>query len=744
MLFPLVLVMVPGAVVAAPLVQEPQCKNVEVTGAHMECQLDRCLLLGSATLTCGELRLKADELEILLGPEQTFAGGEARGHVTIVDSRTVVVCARVSLDQDRIRGRIFGATVTLARATATREEKATFHGDIERHDQDHLTIHDADFTLCDCGEAPPSWLIKAERIEVTVDERATLSWPQVWLNPFGLGLVPVLPLFPVSVPLSSRAPGMLAPRLKLFGGWPMLDLPVFVPFGDSYDLTLAPGLRSDWGRHRLPPPSTWGAPRLGVRGRYAPWSGTRGEINVQWTHDGRQQAARIYAERADAVAAEIERRRELVNRVEVDVDHQSDFSERLRLVVGARFISDDLIPSDFGVTRADQTTANIPSRAQLLWGIPGITALAAADYLLRITTTAGADHSNVRGAERATPHRGPLAHVRLMPLELAGGMTADAEASVVRDGPWVSDLPATLSLAGAAFGVGLRRPLGGLFLDARAALDGLWIDTHIADPTTQVIARVDAELGLRLFRPGALAHLVTPRLTYRGLPWRDGELPDPSLRGVDERLRRPVTHQLAAGLEQSLWRDRGGSLARLVTLAVDQPWDAAGGHVLPTEVELAARIERTHAALRASFDFREEEPIKEVGATLSAAVGIITLGGYYARWTPEAERMQRTLYELAAAHPGDAPWIHAATLSAGLRLPPRLRLAYASDYLLPIPEPERDTELLEHRVLAAYRSPCNCWEVSATVGLAPKEGVPLSSSLRGGVTLTVADYELGI
>ncbi len=739
-----VLAIAPGAAVAAPLVQEPLCKNVEVTGAHMRCEPERCLLLGSATLTCGDLHLRADELEILLGPDQTFAGGEARGHVTIVDSRTVVVCARVALDQDRIRGRIFGATVSLARATQRGQEKATFHGDIERHDADHLTIHSADFTLCDCGEAPPSWLIKAGRIDISLEERATLSWPQIWLNPFGLGLVPVLPLLPVSLPLSARAPGMLAPQLKLFGGWPMLDLPVFVPLGESYDLTLAPGLRSDWGRHRLTPVTTWGAPRLGGRGRYAPWDGTHGELAVQWTHDGRRQAARLYAERTDAVAAEIERRQELVDRVEVDFGHTSAWGERLRLLVDARWVSDDLIPGDFGVTRADQTTSALPSRAELLFGPPGLTALAAADYLLRIATTPGADHSNLRGAERATPQRGPFAQVRLMPMGLAHGLTADAEASVVRYGPWASDLPPTLTLSAAALGLGLRRPLGGLTLDARAAVDSLWIDSPDGEAGAQAITTVDAELRARLFRPGAPAHLVTPRLVYRALPWRTGELPAPSLRVVDERLRRPVTHQVAAGVEQSLWRERSRKYERLATLSLLQPWDVARGNALPADIELSTDLEGARGSLRLGLDLRDREPVNEIGASLNAAVGTLTFGGHYARWTPDAERLQRTLYELAAVRLSAAPWIHAATVTAGIRWPPRLRLTYASDYLLPIPDPERDTEVLEHRIMAAYRSPCDCWEVSATLGLAPREGVPLATSLRGGVTLTVADYELGL
>ena len=160
----------------------------------------------------------------------------------------------------------------------TGRDSARFTGTVHRLSQDQLHIDDATFTLCDCGEDVPSWLITAESADAEMKERVTIHWPTFWANPFGLGfLVPLLPPIPfISLPLEGRAAGQLAPVIQFYQfPYPLVDLPVFVPLGRSFDLTIIPGLRTDWtDKHALTPPSRWGAPRLGGRLRYAPVEGT--------------------------------------------------------------------------------------------------------------------------------------------------------------------------------------------------------------------------------------------------------------------------------------------------------------------------------------------------------------------------------------------------------------------------------------------------------------------------------------
>lgn len=83
-----------------------------------------------------------------------------------------------------------------------------------------------------CG---PFLSFSAERVEVTPSERALLEWWRVGI--FSLRSPPI-PI-PLSLPLRVRAAGLLFPRLSLSGpGGVSVEVPVFLPLGDSYDLTL--------------------------------------------------------------------------------------------------------------------------------------------------------------------------------------------------------------------------------------------------------------------------------------------------------------------------------------------------------------------------------------------------------------------------------------------------------------------------------------------------------------------------
>jgi LPS-assembly protein len=136
-------------------------------------------------------------------------------------------------------------------------------------------------TPCDCGPNKPDYEIAA-RSAVIHGDRARLSGAELHL-----GGLPI-PLFPLSMPLTGRQSGLLAPAISQtpvtgFG----LALPVFLTLGRSFDLTLAPGIfiaptqsqSSAFGSR-----SVWG-PRLGLELRYAPVEGTRGSISFDTVYD---------------------------------------------------------------------------------------------------------------------------------------------------------------------------------------------------------------------------------------------------------------------------------------------------------------------------------------------------------------------------------------------------------------------------------------------------------------------------
>jgi lipopolysaccharide export system protein LptA len=752
-----------------------RCETVELAAEEGTCDYERCVLSGDVQLRCEEIALWADVVEVELGPDQTFAGARAEGHVIVVEGASVTTCSRITLGPDRIQGRVDAATVQVKRnprqrgesGVPTGRDRAVFQGDIERLGEGRLSIDDAGFTLCDCGDEPPSWRIDASHVDADVSERAVLWWPQLKINPFGLGLVPITPpLLPLSVPLEGRAPGFLAPRLLFLNfPWPLVDLPFFIPLGRSWDLTVVPGIRTDWGRHRVTPVSTWGAPRLGGRLRYAPTRSTSGELNIEWTWDRKLQAARAYLDQVDGVstAEEIEAlpdtsgakrtwlaRRRLEHRVAVNFTHRTDFAENLRWLADVDWISDDLVTNDFRLTLDERVPGYMPSRTALEWRRPGAAASLAADYLLRIQTSVVDDYSNVRGAERATAHRGPAVRLRILPTAVGDGVYVDADLNAVRYGPWATGLAATRSLGGLAAGIAYRDRLGPVALGVRTGVDGLWVDPAQRDDLVSVVGRVDADASVRLAaRAGGFAHVVQPGLIYRGLPFeRDAPPADPA---VDERLERRSLHQAAMVLNQSLLHLTGAAPAEAIRLAVEQPFDLEAGEPLQTRANLRATLPGVGSAgLLVGIDATRENAVQEIGTEISARIGPLSGRAKYTRLLPYADRLRRTVYELGAtAAPADPnAWVHFAGGTVTLQLGSQVRATYQTDYVFrapaDLPQGNRDSGFVQHVVTAGYASPCDCWQIDLRV-VVPGEN-PLENPLQdwsAAVTLAVAGYSVG-
>ncbi len=141
---------------------------------------------------------------------------------------------------------------------------------------EHVTL-----TPCDCAGEPDYELI-ADSAEIE-GERAHLHGVDLRF------LRATIPLFPLSLPLSSRQSGLLAPQ---FGFAPSIGFtltqPVFFTLGPSNDLTITPGFYSGGTSHQqpaVPGARSVKGPRLGLEWRYAPVEGTAGSLSLNLYDD---------------------------------------------------------------------------------------------------------------------------------------------------------------------------------------------------------------------------------------------------------------------------------------------------------------------------------------------------------------------------------------------------------------------------------------------------------------------------
>lgn len=189
------------------------------------CSAGRLRLLGPVAAERGDLRARADELELCLP-------GEARAH----------------------RLRVEGPALRLAAA------EAHLAGD-------QLTATHLEATACTCP-APP-WRLTARQADLTLGEGGWAEWPVLWVGP-----VPVATAPRWYVPLARRQTGFLFPIVGFDGedGFHARQ-PLFITLGDSADLTLAPGYRD-------------GAATGHTRLRWAATPDDHGLIDTRFTRDG--------------------------------------------------------------------------------------------------------------------------------------------------------------------------------------------------------------------------------------------------------------------------------------------------------------------------------------------------------------------------------------------------------------------------------------------------------------------------
>src|SRR5918911_1149421 len=145
---------------------------------------------------------------------------------------------------------------------------------VRQLERGRFLAEDVSLTPCDCA-GEPDYELFARSAEIG-DDRADLRGVRLHL------LGATLPLFPLSLPLTHRQSGLLAPVIG-YGGPLGLTYaqPVFLTLGRSYDVTVAPGWITGGHAHQeaLGQRSIKG-PRLGLEGRYAPVQGTSGTLDL--------------------------------------------------------------------------------------------------------------------------------------------------------------------------------------------------------------------------------------------------------------------------------------------------------------------------------------------------------------------------------------------------------------------------------------------------------------------------------
>ncbi|HTO97053.1 MAG TPA: hypothetical protein VMK66_08445 [Myxococcales bacterium] len=134
-------------------------------------------------------------------------------------------------------------------------------------------------TPCDCA-GEPDYELLADTAEIEGD-RAHLHGVDLRL------LGAKLPLFPLSMPLTGRQSGLLAPKFGFTGpsGFNYAQ-PIFFTLGPSYDVTLSPGWATGGSQHGKDPGlRSIKGPLLGLESRYAPVAGTSGFVALDLFQD---------------------------------------------------------------------------------------------------------------------------------------------------------------------------------------------------------------------------------------------------------------------------------------------------------------------------------------------------------------------------------------------------------------------------------------------------------------------------
>lgn len=777
------------------------CSAVTLRAQHASCTPQGCHLQGKASLRCGELHLQADAIDVLADDRQQFAGAVARGGVQLNDAQRVLTCETLQLQANAVCGQVHGVRVSQKSGSENGEpsgydEMVVTGSVLQRDAKAVVRLHDATFTLCDCGlNKPPSWQLRAPAVTINAAQtRATVYWPTLRVNLWGARMLPLTPpLLPISLPLVPRAAGLLLPQLQFLGPpYPTIDLPLFLPLGPSVDLTIAPGVRADWR----------GAPRLSARVRARPSQRLSLEANVAdtWDYAGsmaQKRAARDLLAQPElqqqAAWQDLHRQRQLLrHRVSLDLRLQAQLLPMRRALPGSNnvsraewlvdgaWVSDDLVFADLSVIALQRSMAYLPSRSVAVLRRTDVVVTFASDMMLQLHSQSIQDGvvqpqlSNVYGAEANTLHRLPAVSV-YWPRPLHWGpLSVDVAASMSRYGPWRAATDAAASSAARQVVSGLtisgnyHQQLGFLHLRGTAVADSLWVGTAGSETFLNVAPLADAEASFVLARayPGTL-HSISPYVRARALiqPRTLG----PSLAGaasleLDERLQRRGARQLQLGLRQNWWRGSSDSMQPIAALEVAVPIDMKGRQLLQPWLTLSLN-DAVFGQLNAQMSIDPQQlrqrglsaAMRELSVAYTYSLSGWQMGAAYNRLSPNADRFLRSLYELAGPRlpQQNSPWVHSLRLHANVQIRQRAQLAYAVGMQLPLPQTAdggnaascrgkgmlgRGACITSHAVSLGYESACRCWHVDGIISAAPQD---FWHTFRFMLVLNVAGFRVG-
>ncbi len=347
----------------------PSCPEAKLKAENLKCDEKSCTFTGNVTITCENGTIKADEITLEFSQEGEITSSTVKGPITTVLGSAVATCKSAKISGSGQIDSLKGAKIMVKKEPApevllTLGEKAEtagknlaeIGGDLEENPDGYL-ITDAYFTMCDCGtDDHPSWWLTAKKAKLVLDERAHLYSPVVHIRPFSLFNMPIFWLPYISYPLKDRAIGLLPPRIEsMFSGWPAIDLPVFFPIGESYDITIIPGYFPTRG------------PRGGLEFRYAPVEGTYGELTFQYTaHIHSPELLFATGSRGRVNEDNLDPRREgLIHRLDFNWHHKSLIKNELSLRFDIHVVGDRLYLYDF--SPALRSSRYVPSRLSILW-----------------------------------------------------------------------------------------------------------------------------------------------------------------------------------------------------------------------------------------------------------------------------------------------------------------------------------------------------------------------------------------
>ncbi len=376
----------------ATQVQLPTGETVELAADFVAYEADKQVLTarGHCELRTGEMLLRADEVTYDEGAQVATASGNVMfvgpgGMAAVADS----VRVDIRSFEANLQGGLFmqkrGVTQE-AMLTAKTPQELRAMGEtpvilsgtrIRRTGPNSFVVDDLAFTPCECGPGEPSWRVEASAANVVLGERATLSWPVVYVRS-----VPVFALPWLYLPLAERRSGLLIPSAKMssLNGF-SLEQPVFLTLGQSYDLTFTPGYYTGGGNEKhysnrlgreVEGETRFNGiqgPRLLTEFRYVPGERTRGRATLGLLWDSRprldpsfQDFFRLRAPDGTYLQEYADEARGL--RGEASWQHTQDLGDGWYDRVDASFVSDgnytrdltaDIIASAFQYLRSNAT-----------------------------------------------------------------------------------------------------------------------------------------------------------------------------------------------------------------------------------------------------------------------------------------------------------------------------------------------------------------------------------------------------